>query len=497
MKINNEYNYCFNGRTKIYALADTHQESRKTATFLTKIIQSKEKKQNILMLHCGDFFRGIYPKELERDCYIKMKEANPDIEMVMTLGNNDFGYDKKGFDFLVDTVRNFTSKGIKVVCANILEPTGKRPDWVKPYTIVERDGDKNFITGFCINDLQARGLKNITSISQIDAIDELKTAIEKEKPDNVIILNHDFLPSSEKIIDYCKSKKINIDLLIGGHDHRLIPPNESAKIYQPVAYAQTMYEFDLLNKNGKKNIQNISETQYETRELDKIFKTDIEIFEQKKGLFDTVAPSIIDLRHTYSAPCSYGTFFADSIKEAANTDIGFVSTGFIQQSLEYKPNGIITNYDLIKSMPTETPVQVVNLSASELKNVFNHAYKTYQFSEGNPRFLQCSNNIEIIGHKNNTLKKFEVSQILINNEPLFDHNGNPINETKTYSCAIDSFIANGGQQFTMLQEQEKEVLMIDNKPSKINKILKDAIIDASNKYSKGEKYPCFKINDRI
>ena len=156
MQIKNKSTSSFGGITKIYAIADSHQETRKTSTFLSKILHESKDENNVLLLNCGDIFKGIYPKQLEKDCYIKMKEAKPDLEMVMTLGNNDFGFNKESVDFLIETVKNFASKGIHTVCANIFDTTGKRPEWLKPYTIVERDGDRNFVTGFCIDNINIK-----------------------------------------------------------------------------------------------------------------------------------------------------------------------------------------------------------------------------------------------------------------------------------------------------------------------------------------------------
>ena len=105
----------FTGLTKIYAITDSHQETRKTRAFLSRILHETINDKNVLFLNCGDMFKGIYSKNLERDSYIKMKSAKPDIEMVTTIGNNDFGFNRESLDYLIDTIRNFTSKGIKTV----------------------------------------------------------------------------------------------------------------------------------------------------------------------------------------------------------------------------------------------------------------------------------------------------------------------------------------------------------------------------------------------
>ncbi len=76
---------------------------------------------------------------------------------------------------------------------------------------------------------------------------------------------------------------------------------------------------------------------------------------------------------------------------------------------------------------------------------------------------------------NPVLKKFEVKQIFINEEALLDKNGQPLNPNRKFKCAIDSYIADGGQGFTTLQQAEKLTYFKNNQPLKINEVLLDAI----------------------
>ena len=148
-------------------------------------------------------FKGIYPRQIEADSYVTLKQAKPDMEMVFTLGNNDFGFNKENLDFLINTIKRFTAQGIHTVCANIFEKSGKRPSWLKPYTIVERDGDRTLVTGFCINNINTAKF-GITAKNQQEIIPEINQAILNEHPDNVVILNHDFMPSSQEIVNHCQ-----------------------------------------------------------------------------------------------------------------------------------------------------------------------------------------------------------------------------------------------------------------------------------------------------
>lgn len=295
----------FTGLTKIYAITDSHQETRKTRAFLSKILHETINDKNVLFLNCGDMFKGIYSKNLERDSYIKMKSAKPDIEMVTTIGNNDFGFNRESLDYLIDTIRNFTSKGIKTVCANIFQTDGKRPDWLLPYTVVNRDGDRTFITGFCINNINTAKF-GIVPKPQTDVINEILNAIKKEKPENVIILNHDYMPVSKDIVETCKNNGIKIDIVIGGHDHDIVPPDTELNIYYPHSFSDSMYKMNLINNNGLSQVNNVEMIKNEGLKVDKVFSKDLEEYEQSSGLSEKLAPYVLNLTKQYSKPCPLG-----------------------------------------------------------------------------------------------------------------------------------------------------------------------------------------------
>ena len=161
----------FKGTTAIRALTDSHQEARAESELLSKISEDARKQNNILLLNCGDLFCGVYSRDLMSDLYLEFKKNNQNVEVVMTIGNNDpiSSKDKyapknpadgrNSIQYFKDTIKDFEENGISVVCANVQDKdTGKCPDWIKPYTIVERDGDRIFVTGFCIDRLPTKAL---------------------------------------------------------------------------------------------------------------------------------------------------------------------------------------------------------------------------------------------------------------------------------------------------------------------------------------------------
>ena len=491
MELRNNSTTNFGGLTKICAISDSHQETRKTSAFLSRILAEAKLDKNVLFLHGGDLFKGIYPKDLERDCYIKLKDTKPDIEMVFTLGNNDFGFNKQSLDYLIDTVKRFAQKGIHTVCANIFESTGKRPEWLKPYTVVNRDGDRTFVTGFCIDNINTAKF-GLVPKKQVDVLDEIKEAILKEQPDNVVILNHDYLPSSREIVKKCREKGVNVDLVIGGHDHDFVSPDNDLHIYQPMSFSDSMYKINLQNQNGVKNLSDIQMVKSADFPVSKVFAQDITAYENDSHLLEDIVPYTLNLTKQYSKPCPLGSFLADEMKKVGNGDIAFVSTGFLMKPLEYRPNQNITKYLFQKTMVADTPLKTVELSIDELKQVFDNALRTNGYGSSNPRFLQCSNNLKVEGKNNPQAGIWEVKQIYIDGKPLLDPNMRPLSDKK-YKCVIDSYIAEGGQGFKTLQNAVKKEVLTDGNPVRINEVLLNGLIQAPKKYLAGSDYPSFEL----
>lgn len=488
----NSFSPSFTGTTKVYAMTDSHQETRKTGAFLSKILKDEKNNPNVLLLNGGDMFKGIYPRELERDCYIKIKEEKPDTEMVMTLGNNDFGFAKENLDFLVDTVKTFTQKGIHVVCSNIFEESGNRPSWLKPYTIVERDGDRNFVTGFCIDNINTQKF-GIVPKKPNEVLDEIIEAISVEKPDNVIILNHDYMPASKEIIKTCKEKGINVDLVVGGHDHDKVMPDKELNIYYPESFNDMMYSMNIVNDENGKQLTDVKQIRPDNIKLSPVFSDDLEKYEKESGLLGNIAPYTLNLTKQYSKPCPLGSFLADNMKDLADADVAFFSTGMLMKPLSYHPDKNITNYLLKKTMVAELPVKTVELTAKDMKDVFSHSLKSYGYGMSNPKFIQCSNNVKVVGEDDKASEQFIVKQIYINDAPLLDENSNPIDSDKKFKCVTDSYLADGGQGFTMLKDLDKKDVVKDGNPLKINEILKDSLKSAAEKYEKGSEYPSYEI----
>ena len=480
----------------IFALTDCHQEARKLCCLFSEIVRrAPSEGENTLICDSGDLFKGIYDRQLCVDSYLQLRRKLPKAKIVIAVGNNDFGFNSEELDFFKKTIRRFNQANIHVLCANLIDDkTGKCPDWVDPYILLEINGKKIMVLAFCINQIRLKkfGL-HLLNIEQ--TFMNLSNQIKFIAPDALIVLNHALMPSSLSLYNAARMVDINIDLIIGGHEHSLIEPETEKHIYYPYAYTRNMLQFYLNFNQKPAKLQFIETIDCKKCEITDIFDKPLVDYENNSGLNIPVARSVLNLERDYSNPSPIGTFLTDKMRAAANADIGLISTGFICHALRYEEGKILTYYNIERAFSAETPLQTLLATPADLKSIFNNAVRNrYTQYSGNTRFLQCSQNValECLRMEDNS---GAIKQIYINGEALFDDNGNPKHPQDTYVCAVDPFIGAGEMGFDAFRPLAKETLLKHNKLVKIKDLFVEAIIDAEKKYTPGSSYSAFKLTD--
>lgn len=470
----------------IFALTDSHQEARNLASLLSEIYRTKiDDNNSFLVLDCGDLFKGVYDRDLSVNIYSQFAKLMPQAKIFITLGNNDFGFDCESFKYLKNSISQLQSCGIEFVCANLVNiENNEYSDFVPRYKIVKINGKKILITGFCV---EVGVIKNFGLKMQNykEAFLDLINSVN-ENYDHIIVLNHHWLEESEKLYDFAQKNGINISLIIGGHEHSAMKPDYKRNIYYPFSFAQSLYKMKLSNK-----IENIKQISVKNTQIIEQFNTQITKYEQETELFKPIFKRVLNLWKNYSNPCPLGTFLSDNIKLFANTDIAFHSTGMTMYHLKTGKSDVITNYDFKRVICATSSIVKLELNTKQLKKVFENATsKRYDTKKSNPKFLQCSHNISIDAEANLQNKTYNITQISVNGEKLLDKNGNPINPDRKFTCAMDEFIAQGGQGFKLLKEIPHQNLNIG-----INQILKNSLKQAQEIYEPDTQYPPFVIND--
>lgn len=481
----------------IFALTDCHQEARKLCALFSFISRNTfDKGKNTLICDCGDLFKGIYERNICVDSYLKLREALPEAKIAIAVGNNDFGFCSDDLKYYQQVTSVFNKANIHVLCANLFEDNStNRPKWVDPYIVLEIAGKKIMVTAFCINyiKLQKYGLR---MADVCESFSDLSKTIKHIAPDALIILNHDLLHNSLKLADIAKQENIKIDLIIGGHEHSAIEAIEEKRIYYPQAFSKSLLKFVGRFNDEEPKIKFVEEFYSKGITPDQHYLPELNVYEEQSGLNIPVARSTINLEKSYSDPCSLGTFIADTMKAAAKTDIALISTGYTSHALRFEKDKILTHYNLERAISATVALQTMVLHPRDIRDIFNNALRNrYLQKSGNTRFLQCSQNITVVCTRD-MQNWCIVTQIYINGNPLLDEHHEPLDDTETFTCAIDPFIASGELGFEVLKKLPKETIMRGNKLVRIKDLFFKAIKDAPNKYAEGSEYPQFKLIDK-
>ena len=126
-----------------------------------------------------------------------------------------------------------------------------------------------------------------------------------------------------------------------------------------------------------------------------------------------------------------GDIITDIMREKTGADVAFLYGGSIRQSLK---KGAVTEKDIYSIFPFQDTVYTAELTGAQIQDVLDFFA---QKGIGAGGFLQVSG-IELKIYKGEALE-IKVA-------------GKPLDKAKKYKVALNSFIANGGDGYTILKE---------------------------------------------
>ncbi len=376
----------------------------------------------------------------------------------MVIGNHEFDFGieafhkmKKEADFPFLSANIYEEGGTKAVGKDYIE---KKFD----------DGLKVAVLG-----VTTRETEQITSpglmgnLVMTEPIIEAKTRVPllKKKNDIVIVLSHLGYYDTDKSFDgfhgdnYLAKTVPGIDLIVGSHTQRhLSSPVKigDTHIVQTEGLGKWVGRFDFHLKgkkivktsfklypiNLKKKVTNGKKVTYEyidkqipeNKAMIKLlngFKCEFsnkQIGKLKKDL-------VGDRKYARKSETELGNIITDVMREKIKADIAFINSGSIRQGLE---KGVITEKDVYSVFPFMDTLYFAELSGYQIQEIFdNFAEK----GPGSPGFLQVSGI---------SVKLFKGSALDIK------INGKPLDKKRKYKVAFNSFIADGGDGYTILKD---------------------------------------------
>lgn len=426
------------------------------ATFVREM---REQNPNILVLDAGDINTG----RPESNFF----NAEPDIigynyigYDVMTLGNHEF-----------DISRDLLKKQMKLaqfpfISANIKTKAG---DYLTtPFVIKKFQGFTVGIFGLTTKETETLGspdnTKDLVFEDEVIAANKMVAELKAKGADIIIALVHMGLYDNNGLGSRRIAAKVKgIDLIIDGHTHSQIeqPVYESGvPIVQAWCWGMYMGEAHVKIKDKKVinftwkpepvNLKTKVKKDDGTSELTFISKeypedqTLLGMLQPYADKVDAVLSEVIGKAEenffngkSRSMETELGDMVADSMvwfTRNQNVDFAIQNGGGIRADL---PKGEIQKKVIYEILPFDNSIMVLKLTGSQVIKLFDYVA---MIPNGNGAFSQVSKGVSFT--INYETKKCE--NLLIN--------GNPVDEKKMYSVATNSYMAAGGDGYSVFKE---------------------------------------------
>ncbi len=407
---------------------------------------------NVIFVDAGDAVQGtlffnLYGGVVEQKV---MNELGYDIRI---LGNHEFD---NGVDSLAKVLSHSDAE---FICTNYnFSKTALAGRFVK--SVVREYGNRK--VGFIGINLRPEGmiaLGNYDGVEFSDIVKNANDAAHKLKQqdgcDIVVAITHIGYESSQLCGDVdLASQSTDIDIIIGGHSHDVIDPNNSDNSMQwmiPNKVGKNV----LITQTGKagRNIGKITidlntlESDYELITVDE--RLDSRIPEEFNAMLmpycagvDSlmkvpVGVSALELDQKGQELLNWCTdvVYDRGCQLADGVDLAIFNKGGIRRGL---PKGTITEGQVISMVPFSNYIQVIDISGADLLEAMRQMAR----AEGNG----VSDGVEIVYIKDD--KSTEVDEADIVSVTI---NGKPLDVKRTYRVATIDYVANGGDYMSTMR----------------------------------------------
>lgn len=183
--------------------------------------------KNVFLVDAGDCVQGTP--------YFNFFKGKPEIELMNALGYEVGTIGNHEFDNGVDALAQmYTLANFDIVNANYDVSKTALASKVKPYVIKEIDGIKVAFIGLGVNPeslIEERNFKDIVYHDPIESANKTAAELKAKGIDVIVILSHIGFEEPGNAPDDTKlaEQSEDIDVIIGGHTHTLLPTAKKIK----------------------------------------------------------------------------------------------------------------------------------------------------------------------------------------------------------------------------------------------------------------------------
>lgn len=456
-----EQGQCFGGVARIkYAVDQIRDETR----------------GNMVFLNGGDFFQGTVWYSMFKWRIVFNLTANLGYT-ASSLGNHEFD---DGVPDLVNFAAIIAPYYPLLACNLDLSEEPLLKNKIQGSIVVTVDGQQIGIIGFVTPD--TKDLASVGKVKFLNEVDSIQKEIQelKERYPGLgifIAVGHSGYSEDMKIAQEVE----DLDVVVGGHTNTFLWTINDTHNHIPNDHPMGPYPTVVTRASGQQClvVQTSGYGKYLGRlNVDFDQNGNIQSFEGWPILLDQSKPQDPDLKRRVEAyrarvadkmntlvgeslvlidggrpkcrleECSFGDFVTDAMATEMGVDIALINSGGIKGSFEKGP---ITMGDVFTAMPWSNTIDVIEIPGDVLKQVLEYSVSEYDSDHPDPsgRFLQYSGLIVVYDVSQPVGERLVEAYTGSPDEPEFWQR---VTDDKTYTMAVLSFMARGGDGYQMIPD---------------------------------------------
>jgi len=435
------------------------------AELATLLKEEKAKDTEVIFLFGGDSLGPSTMSSLDKGVHI--------IDILNTLEPDAVSINKREFSFYTDelSLRSYEAS-FPLVASNIVDKsTNINVDGINDNLLIEKEKiNIGIISVLNKNVIEEYGLKRISIIDIEESVKKHAKSLREQGANYIILLPSNVFDITqklldEKIIDLSLDKNTHFKLKSNQNrsdDHKNILITNKGIVLMINISIDTetnkliKFKSTFANLNDyKKDTEVLNQVTNYTNRLNSLFQEKIGIFTKKVNTNREVVRGQESI---------FGNVIADALKKYANADIGWMNGGSIRGETIYKKNHQISRRDITKELPFRNSVTLIEVKGEQILDALENSFSLVENLKG--RFLHFSG-MEVLYDKSEKVGQ-RVKKVLINKAKL--------QKKKTYTIATTSYLASGGDGYTMLLNS-KQLNYSNSKKRLLSNILIDYIID--------------------
>lgn len=409
--------------------------------------------------------------------------------LVGTLGNHEFDEGKSEMLRLINggnhingpfLEEEYEGADFPYVSANVIDDATGKP-LLKPYVIKRVKGIAIAFIGAVLKQtptiVTPTGVAGLSFIDEADAINRYVAQLKKQGVRTIIVTIHqgtrqryfsgptdaEISALDGSIADIVNRLDDEVDIVVSGHAHSFtnaLIPNANGKeilVVQAFSRGTAFDDIDVaIDPRSHDVVEKSARIVTTYGDVEPGTNLDEDIVELVAQAEAAVAPLInqvigstlsgISRTANAAGESPLGNLIADAQRSKMATDFGFMNAGGIRADI---PAGNVTWGDLFTVQPFGNNLVTMDLSGEQVVRLLNQQWLGQPY----PRILKVSG---LSYTWDNALP--EGDRIL----DVIKSDGTPLDLTAIYSVTVNSFIAAGGDQYTVLTEGSNRLIAVND-----------------------------------